>query len=204
MGARVKAAVATDALDGGNRVGKDSPSNKTRARSEEDMKRLTITTLAALGILVGNMPLARAADTSCTTTISTGGTINGNLVVPAGANCTLNNVTVTGNVEVGKGASLSVEPVLGQRVTIGGNVQAARCNAVNLDSLGVSGSGGLISVGGNVQIEELYRLERLSGQRRPRHAIGGNLACAGNTPGVTDPAGKNAVGGNKQGQCAGL
>jgi hypothetical protein len=142
------------------------------------MKRLTITTLAALGILVGNMPLARAADTSCTTTISTGGTINGNLVVPAGANCTLNNVTVTGNVEVGKGARLSVEPVLGQRVTIGGNVQAARCNAVNLDSLGVSGSGGLISVGGNVQIEELYRLERLSGQRRPRHAIGGNLACA--------------------------
>ncbi len=141
------------------------------------MQRLAITTLVALGILVGTLPLARAADTSCISTI--GGTINGNLVVPAGANCTLNNVTVTGNVEVGKGASLSVEPVLGQMVTIGGTVQAARCNAVILNSRGV------ISVGGNVQIENCtggigIRGSGGGGSGGPV-TISGNFQCTGNS-----------------------
>jgi hypothetical protein len=38
-----------------------------------------------------------------------------------------------------------------------------------------------------------------------RNTIGGNLQCAGNTPGVTDGGSPipNAVAGNKQGQCAG-
>jgi hypothetical protein len=82
------------------------------------MKRFAITPLAALGILAGTVPAARAADTPCTTDISSGTTINGNLVVPAGASCTLENVTVTGNVQVGKGASLTVEPTGGQMVTM--------------------------------------------------------------------------------------
>jgi hypothetical protein len=77
------------------------------------------------------------------------GTINGTLVVPAGATCQLANVTVTGNVQVGKGATLIVEPSPGQTVTIGGNVQAAQCQSVELLPL----SSGAISVGGNVQIQ---------------------------------------------------
>jgi hypothetical protein len=89
------------------------------------MQRFAITPFAVLGILAGTVPAARAADTTCTTTISSG-TINGNLVVPAGASCTLANVTVTGNVQVGKGATLAVGPGTGQTVTIGGNVQADR------------------------------------------------------------------------------
>jgi len=100
------------------------------------MKRFAITPLAALGILAGTVPAARAADTTCTTPISSG-TINGNLVVPAGASCE----------QVGKGASLIVEPNPGLTVTIGGNVQAAQCNLVGLTPVG-----GAISVGGNVQI----------------------------------------------------
>ena len=34
--------------------------------------------------------------------------------------------------------------------------------------------------------------------------IGGNLHCAGNSPGVSDEGLTNNVTGNKQGQCAGL
>jgi hypothetical protein len=78
------------------------------------MKHFAITPLAALGILAGTVPAARAADAPCTTTISSG-TINGNLTVPAGNSCTLVNVTVTGNVQVGKGASLNVVPDFGRR-----------------------------------------------------------------------------------------
>jgi hypothetical protein len=94
-------------------------SNHSRAASARGfLARCAITPLAALGIqrAAGTVPAARAADTPCTTTISSGTTINGNLVVPAGDNtCTLKNVTVTGNVQVGKGASLTVEPVTGRR-----------------------------------------------------------------------------------------
>jgi hypothetical protein len=89
-----------------------------------------ITTLAALGILAGTVPAARAADRTCTTVISSG-TIDGNLVVPAGANCGLSGtVTVTGDVLVGKGASFGVFAPAGKTVTIGGNVQADQCQSV--------------------------------------------------------------------------
>src|ERR1700730_6416984 len=99
-------------------------SNHSRAASARGfLARCAITPFAALGILAGTVPVARAVDTTCTMTISSG-TINGNLVVPAGDTCTLTNVTVTGNVQVGKGASLNVQPVTGQTVTIDGNLQA--------------------------------------------------------------------------------
>ncbi len=69
------------------------------------MKRFAITTLAALGILLGTVPSVCAADTTCTGAIAFG-TINGNVVVPANAHCSLQNMTVTGNVQVGQDASL--------------------------------------------------------------------------------------------------
>jgi hypothetical protein len=91
-------------------------SNGSRAASVRGFMALfASTTLAALGILAGIVSVARAADTPCTTTISNG-TINGDLVVPAGAACILaGTVTVTGNVEVGKGASLPSSPIRSRR-----------------------------------------------------------------------------------------
>jgi hypothetical protein len=238
------------------------------------MKRFAITALAALGILAGTVPAARAADATCPPNPATGATINGNLVVPAGNTCQLQNVTVTGNVQVGKGASLLVEPVTGQTVTIGGNVQATHCQFVQLLPSGtVSVGGGTISVGGNVQIRNCTGLSgynahpsavpgaqiTISGNFACDHnsagcsaiqgsvrgnvqvnnnsnrsgpgadveltvvggnvqvnknnsgsfaslvavnTIGGNLQCAGNTPGVL--GGGNTVTGNKLGQCAGF
>ena len=53
------------------------------------MKRFAIAPLAALGILAGAVPAARAADATCPPTPISGTTINGNLVVPANATCTL-------------------------------------------------------------------------------------------------------------------
>jgi hypothetical protein len=154
------------------------------------MKHFAITPLAALGILVGAVPAARAADTTCTTTISSG-TINGNLTVPAGATCGLTNVMVTGNVQVGKGASLTVAPMSGQTVTIGGNVQAAQCQTVGFSNLG-----GAISVGGNVQIQ--YCTGE-SGYFSPVEApvtINGNFACDNNSAGCN--ASLSSVRGNME------
>jgi hypothetical protein len=78
------------------------------------MKRFAMITVAALGALLATAPGALAQTCSptgtsgncnCVSNIGGPATINGNLVVPAGASCMLTNVTVTGNVQVGKGAS---------------------------------------------------------------------------------------------------
>jgi hypothetical protein len=52
------------------------------------------------------MPAAHAGDTSCGNDVTLTGMINGNVVVLNGAECDLEGVTVTGNVLVGKGATL--------------------------------------------------------------------------------------------------
>jgi hypothetical protein len=123
------------------------------------------TTMLACGIMLAALPSARA-DTTCPPSPPLGTTINGNLIVPAGQNCTLVEVTVTGNVQVqtnatltfpaplpfgfetivgnvsvGTGASVTVEAGL----TIDGNLEANECRVVAL------GPGDI--VGGNVQIQ---------------------------------------------------
>jgi hypothetical protein len=103
------------------------------------MKHLA-TALLMFGIMV-SAPTAARADTNCSTDL-TSGTINGNLIVPAGAECSLNGTTVTGNVKVEKGAQLLVFSG-----TIYGNVQGHQCKSVFLTASGA------ISVGGNLQIQ---------------------------------------------------
>lgn len=73
------------------------------------MKRFAVTMLAALGALLAAAPGALAGDVTCTTVNASFTTIDGNLVVPDNKNCRfLGGVQVTGNVTVGKGASLDV------------------------------------------------------------------------------------------------
>ncbi len=98
-------------------------------------------------------------------------------------------MTVTGNVQVGKGASLFVESFSGQTVTIGGNVQADRCQSVLVDGLGV----GAISVGGNVHIQNCTAL---SGYNGSAVTISGNFACDNNSGGCI--AARGSVRGNVQ------
>jgi hypothetical protein len=99
----------------------------------DNMKSVAIAIVTALGFLLATVPVASAQNiTQCTGTISEGSTINSNLVVPANASCTLDNVTVTGNLRVRTGAMLNVLPAPGQTVKISGNLTADQCNAVVL------------------------------------------------------------------------
>jgi hypothetical protein len=175
-------------------------SNRSRAASARGfLARFAITPFAALGILAGTVPAARAADTTCPPT--NGGTINGNLTVPALASCTLLNVTVTGNVQVGKGASLLVQPASGQTVTIGGNVQAAQCQSVQFIP-----PSGVISVGGNVQIRNCTGTSGYIGGPGGPITIGGNFACDNNSAecvaGVGSVRGNVEVNNNSGGSAA--
>lgn len=124
-------------------------------------RRGIVGTVAALGVgavmLVGSgaAQAKGVGSTTCTGTIGTPGlvtTIDGNLTVAPGADCTLNDVVVDGNVSVDRGASLVVDGVnigvdvdgnvsvgqgaslLAAGLVITRNLSAEDASAVNLDS----------------------------------------------------------------------
>ena len=105
------------------------------------MTRFAIAALATFGIVLAAGPGARAQNRSCSTTM-TGTVIHGNLEVPAGATCILNDVAVAGNISVGTGGVLRI--FTGSQ--IGGNIEANKCGFVEL-------TGNQISVGGNLACE---------------------------------------------------
>jgi hypothetical protein len=142
----------------------------------ENMKSFAGAIIAVLAFLLAAVPVANAQNTQCTGTISDGSTINGSLVVPADATCSLLNVTVEGNVQVGTGATLSVSPLTGQTVTIDGNIVANGCKSVVLGF--VEGTPGVISVEGNVNIQNCTDGVGYNGSI----TISGNFVCANNHP----------------------
>jgi hypothetical protein len=144
-----------------------------------------------------------------------------NVEVPAGATCTLEGTTVTGNVRVRRDATLDA-----RRVRVDGDVQGENARAVNVTmSSSVDGNiqveqGGSSNVtridgdlqwesqrgrmvadgnviGGNLQAESNRGGLAITGNR-----IDGNLQCQSNTPAPT--GGGNRVEGDKEGQCARL
>jgi hypothetical protein len=138
------------------------------------------TTMLTFGIMLAALPTARAADTTCPPSPPPGSTINGNLIVPANASCELDDGTVTGNVVVGTGASLSGFPVTGQTVRIVGNITADHCNFAGFQTFG----DGTLSVGGNVNIQNCTSTGTPSGYfglvqgQFVSVTIGGNFLCA--------------------------
>ena len=194
------------------------------------MLRFAIAALAALGLLLGSTSIADAASvTSCSTTISDK-TIDGDLVVPDGKTCDLENVTVTGNVHVGHRAYFFAQFSSTGSTAILGNVVAVQCHFVI--------TAGSLFVGGNVQIEECtgpspsaigratisgnfacefnpqgceavdstiggnMQINKNDLATVTNNYVGGNLQCVGNPSGGLTVSG-NTVAGNKQGQCAG-
>jgi len=145
------------------------------------MKHFATAMLAFVAMLVA-LPAARAADTVCPPSPIFNSTINGNLVVPANMTCALFFVTVTGNVQVGTGASLFL-----QGATIDGNLRADQCNQVALIIRGF----GPTRVGGNARIENCT----LFGAAGAPIIIDGNLACNGNGRCIVEVG---SVGGNAQ------
>src|SRR5439155_23623576 len=82
----------------------------------------------------GGAQTAQAADVVFAGTLdgsSAVTSITGDVTVPEKASCTLDFVTVAGNVHVGKGASLVVTAYT-EPSTISGNVEAVNCGSVLL------------------------------------------------------------------------
>ena len=184
-----------------------------------------VLTLAAVALLGGTA--AARADTSCTGPLS--GTVNGNIVVPNGASCTLSNATVSGDVHVLQNASLTIDATE-QPTTINGNVLANGCTSALLEG-GVTVSDSVqirqcsqqsgfigpgVKIGANFQcinnpggceaelgtVQGSVQIEGSNASDISLVSVGGNLQCGGNTPAPTHNFGPDFVTGIEQGQCA--
>ena len=122
--------------------------------------------IVAATALVGGASAVWAADTTCTSTLT--GTIDGNVVVPDGASCTLSDATVAGNVHVRQNASLTVDATQ-QPATIDGNLHADHCAFALLE--------GGVTVTGNVRIGQCAQQSGFVG---PGIKIGGDFECTNN------------------------
>ena len=175
--------------------------------------------LLGLLALVAARPAA-AEDTTCTGTIGAEG--HDNIVVPAGASCTLDGTTAEGNVIVGTGATLTAAGV-----RVDGNIQAEGAAGVTVTGSQVGGSvqleqGGGATVAGNRIDSDLQMESNSAALNAEGNDIGGNLQANQNTVGLAvvdntidgnlqcaanDPAptgGGNVVFGSAEDQCAAL
>ena len=116
--------------------------------------------------LFGSVSVARA-DTSCSGLIK-GAAVKGNLVVPKNASCTLDTVSITGDVLVGENAALTVQAYV-EPSTIGGSVLADHCAFTLLE--------GTVTVGGDLQIQSCTAKSGFAG---PGIKIRGNFLCQSN------------------------
>jgi Tannase and feruloyl esterase len=182
-------------------------------------------TLAAVALLGGGA--TARANTSCTGPLS--GTVNGNIVVPKGASCTLSNATVSGDVHVLQNASLTIDATE-QPTTINGNVVANGCTSALLEG-GVTVSDSVqieqcsqqsgfigpgVKIGANFQcinnpggceaelgtVQGSVQIEGSNSSDISLVSVGGNLQCGGNTPAPTHNFGPDFVTGAEEGQCA--
>lgn len=142
------------------------------------MKKILLSALLVLPF--ATLSTASADDVTCRGTIGAR-SIDGTVVVPSGATCTL----------------------ITQSARIGGNVQSEGFRSVTVSGGSVGGSiqlkeGGPISVrsvrvNGDIQLEKNRTSARVYS-----NVVGGNLQCQGN---VNIAGGGNRVDGNKEDQC---
>ena len=139
---------------------------------------MTTRVLIALAFCVTAGLLARpsqavASNATCSGLIGGQATVtnvDGNVTVPDGAYCTLSFVNVKGDVRVGRNATLIVS-AYSEPSTIGGNIDANRCNSALLN--------GNVTVDGNVQIHGCIGTTP-SGFQGPDIVIRGNFECQSN------------------------
>lgn len=122
--------------------------------------------------------------------------------VAAGATCELSGERVTGNIEVGRGATLVANDVIvdgnidGEghaSITVSGGVVNGNIELERGGDATVSG----VRIDGNLDAEGNVGALSFTG-----NTIDGNLECESNNPAPT--GGDNRVNGDKEGQCAGL
>lgn len=169
------------------------------------MKRL-LAVAASAALAIGGLalaaPTASADDRTCRGSIGSG-YIDGNVIVPSGASCTLNGTRIDGNVEVGSGATLSAT-----NVTVGGNIQSQGHRAVAVSNSRVNGNiqleqGGAITLSRNQVDGDIQLFSNRSGAKvlNNNHAEG-NIQCKSNTPAPTGTG--NTADGNLEDQCRNL
>ena len=166
---------------------------------------LTALPLMIACVALGAAP-AHADDTTCHGTIGAV-SLDGNVIVPEGALCTLIGTRVDGNVHVQSGAALKAKGV-----RVGGSVQAEDHERVVVKALNghrsqvggsiqlKQGGGGRIAktdVGSDIQLFTNGGLFVVEGNR-----VDGNLQCKNNSP--KPIGGNNVVQGNKEDQCRDL
>jgi hypothetical protein len=132
------------------------------------MRRFTIAVVMAFGTMVAVSSGAFAQTTSCSAQVN-GGIVDGNLVVPVGATCTLNGVTVEGGVLVKSSAVLNV--FSGSKIA--GSIEAAFCNRVVL-----LGNG--ITVAGNLHVTNCTQITEVEPSPASIITISGNFICENN------------------------
>ncbi|RHW27454.1 hypothetical protein D0Z08_09940 [Nocardioides immobilis] len=168
----------------------------------------TVTAAAGLAVTVSSP--AHAEERRCTGTIRTV-QVDGDVVVPKGATCTLIGTRVDGSVKVYGNATLYA-----RGVQVNGNVQADDFRRVEVTHRTVNGTVRRSQVGGSIQVKQGgggevrnttvnadIQVFTNGGQWQIyRNVVGGNLQCKSNVP---RPVGAgNQVEGNKEDQCKGF
>jgi|SRR5688572_1479497 hypothetical protein len=171
---------------------------------------LALVVPAAMTGIVLTAPAAHADDRICRGTIGSQ-QLDGNVIVPKGASCTLAGTRIDGNVFVRGDAQL-----LAKGVKIGGNIQAENHKSVIVRHREVDGQVQRSRIEGSIQLKqggggELRRtvvnadiqLFSNTGLFEVRgNVVGGNLQCKSNDP--QPVGGNNTVEGNKEDQCQNL
>ena len=150
-----------------------------------EMKKTFIAGVAVAAALLVSSQVAFAASIQCTGFMI--GTLDGDIVVPEGATCVLDIVSVSGNVTVQSGGSLQIDAT-SLNSTIRGNIKGHGCYAI---SIGSASPFGRIVIGGDVTISDC--IGPVAGSCRGDSSvggpaailIGGNLKCTDNAGGCT-------------------
>jgi hypothetical protein len=162
------------------------------------------------GLAIVSAPAAHADDRVCRGSIGAV-TVDGNIIVPSGATCTLtrtvvkgnihtyadshllaNGVRVNGNIQADNHARVVVGPDGAQRATVGGSIQLKSGRASTLQS-------SLTNVVVKGDIQSFSNRHPLS---ITRNNVDGNLQCKSSNPAPTGSL--NIVKGNKEDQCKGF
>lgn len=165
------------------------------------------TLAAAAGLAVSLDSPAHAEERRCTGVIRAVA-IDGDVVVPQGATCTLVGTRVDGSVKVYGNAALYA-----RGIQVNGNVQADNFRRVEVTPRSVNGVLHRSRIGGSIQVKqggggEVRRtvvaadIQVFTNDGRWAiydNAVGGNLQCKSNAP---VPVGaRNRVDGNREDQC---
>lgn len=169
------------------------------------MKRL-LAVAASAALAIGGLalaaPTASADDRTCRGSIGASH-IDGNVIVPSGASCTLNGTNIEGNVEVGSNATLSANNVI-----VDGDIQSQGHRSVSVSNSRVEGNiqleqGGAVTLSGNRVDGDIQLFSNRSGAKvLNNNRAEGNIQCKSNTPAPTGSG--NSAGGNMEDQCANL